>query len=74
MGALVAALAGSALRLGTAIVPAFDMAHSWAFQETKLSDWQTSVQARPMTCRFDPSLTIPRESLPRIEGSSAESH
>jgi hypothetical protein len=56
----------------TAIVPTFDMAHSWAFQETKVSDWQSTVQARPMSCRFDPSLTIPREALPRIEGPSAD--
>lgn len=50
----------------SAIIPLHDMAHAWAFQEARQSEWQTAVQARPMSCRFDPSLTIPRESLPRL--------
>jgi hypothetical protein len=50
----------------TAIVPMNDMAHAWAFQEIRQSEWQVAVQARPMSCRFDASLTIPRELVPRL--------
>ncbi len=54
----------------SALVPLGDLAHAWAFQVARLAEGQVTVQARPMSCRFDESLTIPRELLPELGSSS----
>ncbi len=58
---------GESLR---AIIPVDDLPHSWVFREEQSSRWERHVYARPMSCRFDPTLVIPEALLPSEPGGS----
>lgn len=46
-----------------ALLPTGDLSNAWAFQEVSESRWHKRIQARPMSCRYDSSLTLPPELL-----------
>jgi hypothetical protein len=46
-----------------ALLPTGDLSNAWAFQEVSETRWHKRIQARPMSCRYDPALTLPAELL-----------